>query len=280
MFGKFFTKTADFFFSEVSKLLVPKFKELSKTLSFTNIGEDIQIYLSNILFLSFIIGVLLEFLMIFVMVKLNILFTIFTFILTIIISFTFAGLVFVILYNYPKYIVLSNKRQIEEELEISVKHLSALQDSNLTVKDILIILQKIDNNKILTYESKKILAMADLNKNLKETLKYVCDNTYSEQEHSFFLKLTDVLDGKSKLEQVITEYLTSTDQTRKEKEEQQRSRITLLFEVNIFLFFLIFVLIFSVFLMPLYRNSIKDILFAIAIAFPIVELILIMLLNK
>lgn len=280
MFGRLFTKISLFFFGEVAKVFVPRFKELSKTLSFTNIEEDVLTYLSNILFLSFIIWLILVFLLIFVMLKLNIFFNLFTFILTIIISFTFAGLVFIILYNYPKYILVSNKKEIEEELEKSIKHLSALKDSNLTVKDVLLLLQKIENNRILTAESKKILAMADLNKNLKETLRFICDNTYSEQEHTFFSKLVDVLDNKYKIEQVINDYFISTEQTLKEKEDHQRSRITLLFEINIFLFFLVFVLVFSVFLMPVYKESIKDILFVIAIVFPIIEIILIAILNK
>lgn len=280
MFGKLFSKISLFFFSEVSKILAPKFKDLSKTLAFTNIEEDLQTYLSNILFFSFIIGAVLEILIIFVLVKLNILFSLFTFILTILVSVTFAILVFIILYKYPQYIVISNKKKIEEELETSVKHLSVLQDSSLTVKDVLLLLQKINNNQLLTEQSKKIIAMSDLNNNLKETLKYICDNTYSEQEYSFFSKLIEVLDKKSKLVDVINEYLISTEQTRKEKEEQQRSRITLLFEINIFLFFLIFMLVFSVFLMPVSKESIKEILFAIAIIFPIIEFILVIILNK
>jgi len=280
MFGKLFSKISLFFFSEVSKILAPRFKDLSKTLAFTNIEEDIQTYLSNILFFSFIIGAILEILIIFVLVKLNILFSLFTFILTIVVSVTFAILVFIILYKYPQYIVVSNKKKIEEELEKSVKHLSVLQDSSLTVKDILFLLQKIDHNQLLTEQSKKIIAMSDLNNNLKETLKYICDNTYSEQEYSFFSKLIEVLDKKSKLVDIINEYLISTEQTRKEKEEQQRSKITLLFEINIFLFFLIFILVFSVFLMPVSKESIKGILFAVAIIFPIIEFILVVILNK
>jgi ABC-type multidrug transport system fused ATPase/permease subunit len=280
MFGKLFSKISLFFFSEVSKILAPRFKDLSKTLAFTNIEEDIQTYLSNILFFSFIIGAILEILIIFVLVKLNILFSLFTFILTIVVSVTFAILVFIILYKYPQYIVVSNKKKIEEELERSVKHLSVLQDSSLTVKDILFLLQKIDHNQLLTEQSKKIIAMSDLNNNLKETLKYICDNTYSEQEYSFFSKLIEVLDKKSKLVDIINEYLISTEQTRKEKEEQQRSKITLLFEINIFLFFLIFILVFSVFLMPVSKESIKGILFAVAIIFPIIEFILVVILNK
>lgn len=141
-------------------------------------------------------------------------------------------------------------------------------------------LQKIDHNQLLTEQSKKIIAMSDLNNNLKETLKYICDNTYSEQEYSFFSKLIEVLDKKSKLVDIINEYLISTEQTRKEKEEQQRSKITLLFEINIFLFFLIFILVFSVFLMPVSKESIKGILFAVAIIFPIIEFILVVILNK
>ncbi|MFA5745499.1 MAG: type II secretion system F family protein [archaeon] len=280
MFGKLFSKISGFFFLELSKLIVPRFKELTKILVFTEIEEDVQTYLSNILFISFIIGIILEFLMIFVMLKLNILFTIFTFILTIIISFTFAGFVFMILYKYPYYVINANKKELENELEISVKHLSVLQDPSLTVKDVLLLLQKIEKNKLLTEESKKILSLADLNKNLKETLKSVCNNTYSEQEYSFFSKLIEVLDKKADLFVVINDYLLSTEQIRKEKEEHQRNKITLLFEINVFLFFLIFILIFSVFLMPFYRDSIKNILFIIAIIFPIIELILIFILNK
>jgi len=230
--------------------------------------------------LSFIIGVGLEFLMIFVMIKLNIFFTIFTFILTVVIAFTFGAFIFIILYKYPQYIIDSNKKELEDELETSIKHLSVLQDPNLTVKDVLILFQKIENNKLLTEESKKILAMADLNNNLKETLIVICSNTYSEQEYSFFSKLIEVIDKKVNLSNVICEYLESTAQIRKEKEEQKRNRITLLFEINIFLFFLIFILIFSVFLMPYYRTAIKNILFIIAIVFPIVELILIIIMNK
>jgi len=280
MFGKLFSKIAGFFFNDISKLISPRFKELSKTLALINIDEDIQTYLSNILFLSFIIGVGLEFLMIFVMIKLNIFFTIFTFILTVVIAFTFGAFIFIILYKYPQYIIDSNKKELEDELETSIKHLSVLQDPNLTVKDVLILFQKIENNKLLTEESKKILAMADLNNNLKETLIVICSNTYSEQEYSFFSKLIEVIDKKVNLSNVICEYLESTAQIRKEKEEQKRNRITLLFEINIFLFFLIFILIFSVFLMPYYRTAIKNILFIIAIVFPIVELILIIIMNK
>ncbi len=280
MFGKQFTKLSLFFFGGLAKLLLPRFRDLPKTLTFANINEDAHTYLSNILFLSFFFGLVLIFLMIFVMLKLNILFNLFSFILLMIISFTFAGLLFLVLYNYPKFVVLSNKKRMEGELEASVRHLSALQDPKLGVKDVLLLLQEIDNNKLLTAESKKILAMADLNKNLIETLNYICDTTYSEQEHNFFLRLVDVLEGKAKLEKVINDYMTSTEQITKEKEEQKKSRITLLFEINIFLFFLVFILIFSIFLIPVYQTTIKDILFVISIVFPIMELILIFILNK
>jgi len=280
MFGKFLSKISNFFFGEISKYIAPKFKELTKLLAITAIEEDVQTYLSNSLFLSFLFGICLEFLMIFVMLKLNILFSVFSFFLTIIISFTFAVFIFMTLYKYPHYLINSNKRELEEELEISIKHLSVLQDSKMGVKDVLLLFQKIETNILLTSESKKILAMSDLNNNLKSTLKYICNNTYSEKEYDFFSKLIDVLDNKATLSKVIFEYLDSTEQLRKEREERKRSKITLLFEINIFLFLLIFILIFSVFLMPFYKDSIREILFVIAIAFPIMELILIFILHK
>lgn len=280
MFGKFLSKISNFFFGEISKYIAPKFKELTKLLAITDIEEDVQTYLSNSLFLSFLFGICLEFLMIFVMLKLNILFSVFSFFLTIIISFTFAVFIFMTLYKYPHYLINSNKRELEEELEISIKHLSVLQDSKMGVKDVLLLFQKIETNILLTSESKKILAMSDLNNNLKSTLKYICNNTYSEKEYDFFSKLIDVLDNKATLSKVISDYLESTEQLRKEREERKRSKITLLFEINIFLFLLIFILIFSVFLMPFYKDSIREILFVIAIAFPIMELILIFILHK
>ena len=280
MFGKTLSKISNFFFGDISKRFAPKFKELIKMLAITNIEEDVQTYISNCLFLSFLVGICLEFFMIFVMLKLNILFTIFTFILTITIAFTFAGFIFMTLYRYPHYLINSNKKEIESELEVSIRHLSVLQDPKMSVKEILYLFQKIESNKILTEESKKILAMSDLNNNLKGTIKYICSNTYSEPEYNFFSKLIDVLDNKTTLSVVITDYLESTEQIRKEKDERKRSKITLLFEINIFLFFLIFILIFSVFLMPFYKDSIRSILFIIAIAFPIVEIILVLILHK
>ncbi|HOZ35582.1 MAG TPA: type II secretion system F family protein [archaeon] len=280
MFGKTLSKISNFFFSDISKSIAPKFKELTKMLVITNIEEDVQTYISNTLFLSFLVGICLEFFMIFVMLKLNILFSVFTFVLTIIIAFTFAGFIFMTLYRYPHYLITSNKKELEHELEISIRHLSVLQDQKMSVKDVLYLFQKIGSNKLLTEKSKKILAMSDLNNNLKGTLKQICNSTYSEQEYNFFSKLIDVLENKTTLSNVISDYLESTDQLRKEKEERKRSKITLLFEINIFLFFLIFILIFSVFLMPFYRDSIKNILFIIAIAFPIVEIILVLILHK
>jgi hypothetical protein len=277
---KHYQKYLIFFFSDISKSIAPKFKELTKMLVITNIEEDVQTYISNTLFLSFLVGICLEFFMIFVMLKLNILFSVFTFVLTIIIAFTFAGFIFMTLYRYPHYLITSNKKELEHELEISIRHLSVLQDQKMSVKDVLYLFQKIGSNKLLTEKSKKILAMSDLNNNLKGTLKQICNSTYSEQEYNFFSKLIDVLENKTTLSNVISDYLESTDQLRKEKEERKRSKITLLFEINIFLFFLIFILIFSVFLMPFYRDSIKNILFIIAIAFPIVEIILVLILHK
>lgn len=280
MFGKVFSKIAGFFFADIAKILSPQFKGLSKTIEFTDINEDINTYLSNSLFLAFLVGFILELLMVYVLLKLNIYFSIISFLVTIFIAATFAILVFIVLYKFPYYIVKSKKKDIETELEISVKHLSVLQDKNLTVKDVLLLLQSIEGNKILSEESKKILKLTDLNQNLKSTLKYICSNTYSEQEYTFFSKLIDVIDKRATLSEAISEYLVSVEQTKKEKAEQKKTKINLLFQINVFLFVVIFLLVFSIFLMPVYEESIKDLLFAIAIVFPIVEILLVFVLSK
>lgn len=280
MFGKIFSKIAGFFFADIAKILSPQFKGLSKTIEFTDINEDINTYLSNSLFLAFLVGFILELLMVYVLLKLNIYFSIISFLVTIFIAATFAILVFIVLYKFPYYIVKSKKKDIETELEISVKHLSVLQDKNLTVKDVLLLLQSIEGNKILSEESKKILKLTDLNQNLKSTLKYICSNTYSEQEYTFFSKLIDVIDKRATLSEAISEYLVSVEQTKKEKAEQKKTKINLLFQINVFLFVVIFLLVFSIFLMPVYEESIKDLLFAIAIVFPIVEILLVFVLSK
>ncbi|MDD3245172.1 MAG: type II secretion system F family protein [Candidatus ainarchaeum sp.] len=280
MFGKVFSKIAGFFFANIAKILSPQFKGLSKTIEFTDINEDINTYLSNSLFLAFLVGFILELLMVYVLLKLNIYFSIISFLVTIFIAATFAILIFIVLYKFPYYIVKSKKKDIETELEISVKHLSVLQDKNLTVKDVLLLLQSIEGNKILSEESKKILKLTDLNQNLKSTLKYICSNTYSEQEYTFFSKLIDVIDKRATLSEAISEYLVSVEQTKKEKAEQKKTKINLLFQINVFLFVVIFLLVFSIFLMPVYEESIKDLLFAIAIVFPIVEILLVFVLSK
>ena len=280
MFGKIFSKIAGVFFADIAKIISPQFKSLGKTLEFTDINESLVTYLSNCLFFSFFIGFVLELLMVFVLLRLNIYFTIISFLVTIIIAATFAVLIFITLYRFPYYVVKSKKKDIEAELEISSKHLSVLEDKNLTVKDVLLILQSIEGNKLLSEESKKILKLADLNHNLKSTLKYICSNTYSEQEYSFFSKLIDVIDKKITLSEALTEYLTSIEQAKKEKAEQRKTKINLLFLINIFLFVLVFLLVFSIFLMPVYEESIRELLLAIAIVFPIVEIILVFVLSR
>lgn len=280
MFGKIFSKIAGVFFADIAKILSPQFKGLEKTIEFTDINEDLVTYLSNCLFFSFFICFVLELLMVFLLLKLNIYFTIISFLVTIIIAASFAILIFIILYRYPYYIVKSKKKDMEEELDNSSKHLSVLEDKNLTVKDVLLLLPSIEGNKLLTEESKKILKLADLNHNLKSTLKYICSNTYSEQEYSFFSKLIDVIDKKITLSEALTEYLTSIEQAKKEKAEQKRTKINLLFLINIFLFILVFLLVFSIFLMPVYEESIRGLLLAIAIVFPIIEIILVFILSR
>jgi hypothetical protein len=280
MFGKFITKISIFLFSDINKIISPYFKNLSKVLNYANIGEDINSYLCNALFISFISAIVLEFLMIFIMLKINIFFTILSFLITIFLSFTFAAIIFFVFYKYPFYLINSKKKEVEFEIKNSLKHLSALRDKDLTVRDILLLLQKLEFNSILTIECKKVLSMSSINKNLRGTLEFICKNTYSELEYDFFKKLIDVIDNKKILSDVITEFLENVEQSIKSQNEQRKTKINLLFQVNIFLFFLIFILVFGVFLTSMFIPQMHSILLMIAIIFPIIEIILIIVLNK
>ena len=280
MFGKFITKISIFLFSDINKIISPYFKNLSKVLNYANIGEDLNSYLCNALFISFIFAIVLEFLMIFVMLKINIFFTILSFLITIFLSFTFAAIIFFVFYRYPFYLINSKKTEVEFEIKNSLKHLSALRDKDLTVRDILLLLQKLEFNSILTIECKKVLSMSSINKNLRGTLEFVCKNTYSELEYDFFKKLIDVIDNKKVLSDVITEFLENVEQSIRSQNEQRKTKINLLFQVNIFLFFLIFILVFGVFLTSMFIPQMHSILLMIAIIFPIIEIILIIVLNK
>lgn len=280
MFGKFITKISIFLFSDINKIISPYFKNLSKVLNYANIGEDLNSYLCNALFISFIFAIVLEFLMIFVMLKINIFFTILSFLITIFLSFTFAAIIFFVFYRYPFYLINSKKTEVEFEIKNSLKHLSALRDKDLTVRDILLLLQKLEFNSILTIECKKVLSMSSINKNLRGTLEFICKNTYSELEYDFFKKLIDVIDNKKVLSDVITEFLENVEQSIRSQNEQRKTKINLLFQVNIFLFFLIFILVFGVFLTSMFIPQMHSILLMIAIIFPIIEIILIIVLNK
>jgi hypothetical protein len=280
MFGKIITKISCFLFSDIIKFVKPYFKNLSKALDYANIGEDADTYIPNILFIAFICAIVLEFLMIFVMLKINIFFTILSFLVTIFLSFTFATIIFLILYKYPFYLIGSKKTEMELEIKKSLKHLSALKDKDLTVKDILVILQKLEFNYILTDECKKILSMADINRNLRGTLEFICKNTYSELEYDFFKKLIDVLDTKKELSNIITEFLENVEQDIKEQNDQRKTKINLLFQINIFLFFLVFILIFGIFLTSIVLEQMHNILLIISFIFPIIEIVLIVVLNK
>ena len=280
MFGKAITKISSYFFKDLVLKLEHRFKGLSLVLNHTNINEDTVSYISNILFISLCFIFILEFFLIFLMLKLSIFFNFFSFIVTIFVSGTFGVMVFLILYKFPYYLLDSKKKELDIEVERSVRHLSVLKDENLTIRDILVILQNLDGNRILTVEAKRLLTLSNLNNNLRDTLLTAINQTYSESEKNFFFKLIDVIDKKDTLSNVIVDYLGSLEQSKKEINEQKKSRINLLFQVNVFLFFLIIILVVSLFLAPLSQESIKSIILFISIVFPIIEFILIVVLYK
>ena len=280
MFGKIFTKLSTYFLGELVSKFENRFKNFSKVLTYANINEDPTTYISNSLFASFLLFLFLEFGTILMMIKLNILFGLFSFLITILLSFTFASLVFILFCKYPYYVLESKKKEIDYELENSIRHLSVLEDKSLTIKDILNILLKLENNKLLSEEAQKILTLSSINSNIKDTLRQVIKETYSELEKNFFRRLIDVIDNKDQIGKVVNEFLESLEQLRKEASEQKKSSVNLLFEVNIFLFFFVIILLTSLFLISLDQQTIRSLLMFIAIVFPIVEFVLVVILFK
>jgi len=280
MFGKIFTKLSTYFLGELVSRFENRFKNFSKILIYVNINEDTTTYISNSLFASFLLFLFLEFGTILMMVRLNIMFGLFPFLITIILSFTFASFVFILFCKFPYYLLESKRKEIDFEVENSIRHLSVLEDKSLTINDILNILLKLENNKLLSEEAKKILTLSKINSNIKDTLSQVIKETYSELEKNFFRRLIDVIDNKDQINKVVNEFLESLEQLRKEASEQKKSSINLLFEVNIFLFFFVIILLTSLFLISLDQQTIRSLLMFIAIVFPIIEFVLVVILFK
>jgi hypothetical protein len=278
--SKIFSKISLFFFKEIVKMFEPKLSGMKRNLENANINQDVVTYLSNTLFISFLFFIVFEFLIIFLLIFLRIYFDFISFLVTIFISMSFTIIFFMMFYKYPQYIIMAKRQKMEKEIQKSIKHLQALKDPEMTVKDVLLILQKIEYNDLLTKESKKVLSMSNLNQNLRNTLEYVGNRTYSEIESEFFRKLRNVLDKKESLQTVLDEFLQNVEQNIKEEKEQRKSKATLLFAVNVFLFLIVFVFLSGVFFVSLKGPMIRQILMAIAFIFPIIEIILIIILGK
>jgi hypothetical protein len=278
--NKIISKISLFFFKDVVKIFESKLSGLKRSLENAEINQDVETYLSRILFMSFLFFLIFEFLIVFLLVFLRIYFDFISFFVTVFISASFTIMFFLMFYKYPLYIVVSKRQKLEKEIQKTIKHLHALKDPQMTVKDVLLLLQKIEYNDLLTKESKKILSMANLNKNLRSTIEYVGNKTYSEVENDLFRKLIDVLDKKETLQNVIDEFLINIEQTIKEEKEQRKSKATLLFTINVFLFLIIFIFLSGVFFVTTEGKMIKQILMAIAFIFPIIEIMLIIILSK
>jgi ABC-type multidrug transport system fused ATPase/permease subunit len=280
MFSKRLTKISKYFFKDILLKHDYFFKDFNKIIEYSDIDENFITYLSNILFISLFSLIFIEFVLIYLMIVLNILFNLFSFFITIFISFTFSFMIFLLLYRYPYYLVDSKKSKISEEFSKTIKHLSVLKDEKLTVHDVLNVFLNIEENYFLSKDAKKILLLESKTKNLKDTLKSVISSSYSEVEKNFFRKLIDVIDKKENLNNVISEFLSYLEQSRKEVSEQKKNRINLLFSILIFLFF-IFLFVFLIILFAFSSHLfLKKIILIFAIIFSIVEVLMIFILYK
>ena len=280
MFGKMLSKISLFFFEDFVKLFDFDLTKFEKVIKYTEIDENSVTYISNIMFLSFIVFVIFEILFIFVMVTVNIYFNLLSFIVTIFLSLTISLLVFLLFFRYPYYLLKIKKNEFDSEIERSIKHLAVMSTKNTTLIDVLNLLKNLEGNILLSKESKTILTVSNLNHNLKDTFNHIIKTTYSKLEKDFFEKLILVNDGKADLNDTLNDFIDNLYKSRKEQNEERKSKINLLFQVSSFLFFFVIILLFAIFLVPFDQESIKQVLYAIAIIFPIVEFILIIILYK
>lgn len=280
MFGKMLSKISLFFFEDFVKLFDFDLTKFEKVIKYTEIDENSVTYISNIMLISFIVFFIFEILFIFVMITLNIYFNILSFIVTIFLSLTISLLVFLLFFRYPYYLLKIKKNEFDSEIERSIKHLAVMSTKNTTLIDVLNLLKNLEGNILLSKESKTILTVSNLNHNLKDTFNHIIKTTYSKLEKDFFEKLILVNDGKADLNDTLNDFIDNLYKSRKEQNEERKSKINLLFQVSSFLFFFVIILLFAIFLVPFDQESIKQVLYAIAIIFPIVEFILIIILYK
>jgi hypothetical protein len=280
MFSKFLTNISLFFLKDIVMQFKSTFKNFDRVLEYTGINEDSISYISNISFISIFFLIVIEFAFIYLMIRLGILFNLFSFFITIFISFTFAFMIFLLLFKYPFFILNKIKKEIGSEFQRSIKHLSVLRDENLTIKDVLNVFENLENNELLSREAKKIIALNKRNHNLKDTFKSIISETYSEVEKNFFRKLIEVIDKKEDLNQVILDFLTSLEQSKRELSEQKKSRINILFLMSIFLFFFFIVILIIFFITFTDYFLLKESLLIFSIIFAVIEFILIGILYK
>jgi hypothetical protein len=280
MFGKILSRIALFFFKDIVKLFNFDLVKFDKIIKYINIDENSVTYISNVLLLSFIAFVVFEIFLIFVMIKLNIYFNILSFIITIILSLIIFAIVFFLFYRYPYYLLNTKKKEFDFEIEKSISHLSVIADEKLSIIDVLNLLQNLEGNVLLSIETKAILTISNLNHNLRDTLNHVIKTTYSMLEKDFFEKLVLVYDKKANLSDILADFVEVVHQSKKEQNDERKSKVNLLFQISVFLFFFVIILLFVVFLVPFNQEYIKKMLYAIAIAFPIVEFILMIILYK
>jgi hypothetical protein len=280
MFSKILTRISSFFFKEIILSLGFNLKGFEKVLYYTDINEDYVSYLSNISFIALFFLIVFEFFLIYLMVNWGILFNLLSFVITIIVSFTFGFMVFLILYKYPFYLLNSKKRKIDDEFKKTIRHLAVLRDDNLTITDVLNVFKNLETNFFLSKEAKKIISLTDYNHNLRDTFKSVINESFSEIEKNFFRKLIDVIDKKENLDHVVLEFLNNLEQSRREISEQKKSRVNLLFLVSIFLFFIFLTILIILFVILSTSIYLKQALLFFSIIFSVIEFVLVIILYK
>lgn len=280
MFSKFLTQISSFFFKEIVLKFKYNLKSFEKILDYTGINESYVTYLSNILFISLFFLIVVEFSLIFLMIKLNILFNILSFFVTVFIAFTSAFMIFLLLYKYPYYLLSTKKKKIDVEFNTTIRHLSVLKDEKLSITDVLNVFKNLENNDILSKEAIKIINMTKNNQSLRDTFKTIIYETYSEVEKNFFRKMIDVIDGKENLNQVVSDFLSALEQSRREISEQKKSSVNILFLMSIFLFFFFIIILVILFITLQDYFILRDALLIFAIVFGILEFLLIILLYK
>jgi len=198
-----YTKTA---MRHLGKFLEPNlhlFSDLKDDLKKSRMRLSIEEYLSTSLLTCIILFVaeVPLFSFIFSLLKLGILFSIFT---AITVSLGISILFFLIFLNYPKFIIGDKAKSIERTLPFAGIYLSAIASSGLPLYKVFEIFSKFDEYGDVSSEAKSIVNdMSAFGLSIKDSLKKAVDRTPSKELRELFWSILSSLESGGNLSTLL-----------------------------------------------------------------------------